>query len=174
METGVFPEDWKEAAVSPILKKGSAELKENYRPVSCLPVASKVLEKIVTEQMTRFLEVHKLLPDNQHGFREKHSTMTALSSMQKEWTENTESKKKTGILLWDLSAAFDTLDVELLCKKLEIYGFDKMSCKWFASFLSGRSQRVRIGRSLSNRVMLTSGVPQGGILSPIIYHILEF
>ena len=114
METGVFPEDWKEAAVSPILKKGSAELKENYRPVSCLPVASKVLEKIVTEQMTRFLEVHKLLPDNQHGFREKHSTMTALSSMQKEWTENTESKKKTGILLWDLSAAFDTLDVELL------------------------------------------------------------
>ena len=77
-------------------------------------MASKVLEKIVTEQMTRFLEVHKLLPDNQHGFREKRSTMTALSSMQKEWTENTESKKKTGILLWDLSSAFDTLDVELL------------------------------------------------------------
>ena len=100
IETGIFPEDWKEAAVTPILKKGNPETKENYRPVSCLHVASKVLEKIITEQMTRFLEVHKLLPENQHGFREKRSTMSALSSMQKEWTENTENKKKTGILLW--------------------------------------------------------------------------
>ena len=106
-----------EGSSTPILKKGNPETKENYRPVSCLHVASKVLEKIVTKQMTRFLELHKLLPDNQHGFREKRSTMSALSSMQKEWTENTENNKKTGILLWDLSAAFDTLDVELLCQK---------------------------------------------------------
>ncbi len=137
--------------------------------MSCLPVASKVLEKIVTEQMTQFLEEHKLLPNNQHGFRENRSTMSALSSMQKEWTENSENKKKTGILLWDLSAAFDTLDVDLLCKKLKIYGFDKLTCKWFSSFLTGRSQRVRIGNVLSERVFLTSGVPQGGILSPIIF-----
>ena len=169
LEIGEFPEVWKEAAVTPILKKGSSEKKENYRPVSCLPVASKVLEKIVTEQMTQFLEEHKLLPNNQHGFRENRSTMSALSSMQKEWTENSENKKKTGILLWDLSAAFDTLDVDLLCKKLKIYGFDKLTCKWFSSFLTGRSQRVRIGNVLSERVFLTSGVPQGGILSPIIF-----
>jgi hypothetical protein len=64
-------EVWKEASVTPIVKKSSSEIKENYRQVSCLPVASKVLEKIVTEQMTIFLEEHKLFPNNQHGFREK-------------------------------------------------------------------------------------------------------
>ena len=67
------------------------------------------------------MEDNKLLPNNQHGFREKRSTMTALASMQKEWIVDTEAGMKTGILIWDLSAAFDTLDPDLLTKKLEIY-----------------------------------------------------
>ena len=75
----------------------------------------------------------------------------------------------TGVLLWDLSAAFDTLDVTLLCKKLKLYGFDDLSVKWFHSFLSHRRQKVKIGNAISNSVMLTSGVPQGGILSPLIF-----
>ena len=95
--------------------------------------------------------------------------MTALSAIQQEWAENTVNKFITGVLLWDLSAAFDTLNTDILCSKLKIYGFDKLSCAWFRSFLTGRSQRVKIGATLSNRMMLTSGVPQGGILSPIIF-----
>ena len=75
----------------------------------------------------------------------------------------------TGVLLWDLSAAFDTLNTSILCKKLKIYGFDNLSCAWFRSFLTGLSQRVKIGTTLSNKLMLTTGVPQGGILSPIIF-----
>jgi hypothetical protein len=112
------------------------------------------------------MEIHGLLPENQHGFCSKRSTMTALLSMQQEWIENSENKLKTGILLWDLSAAYDTLCPSLLCKKLKIYGFDKNTCKWFVSFLTGCSQRVKISTSISKSMKLVSGVPQGGILSP--------
>ena len=97
--------------------------------------------------------------------------MTALSAMQKQWIKNSEDGLITGILFWDLTAAFDTVDTELLCLKLGLYGFDKKSCAWFASFLTGRSQRVRIGQELSHSLKLASGVPQGGTLSPIVFTI---
>jgi hypothetical protein len=84
---------------NPNTEKGDPTKKENYRTVSCLSVASKVLEKIVCDQVTHYKEIHGLLPENQHGFCSKRSTMTALSSMQQEWIENSENKLKTGILL---------------------------------------------------------------------------
>ena len=83
-----------------------------------LVTASKVLEKVVCNQITQFLEENKLLPKSQHGFRQKHSTMTAHSSMQKDWVANSDDGLITGLLVWDLSAAFDTLDPELLINKL--------------------------------------------------------
>ncbi len=167
--SGKFPDQWKEAIVVPILKKGDAKDPKNYRPVSCLVAASKVLEKVVCQQLTRFIEVQKLLPNNQHGFRENRSTMTALSSMQKEWIKNSEEGLMTGILVWDLSAAFDTLDISLFLKKMELYGANGLTLSWFKSFLTGRTQRVRIGSALSDTLTLSSGVPQGGILSPIVF-----
>ena len=166
---GIFPADWKEAIVVPILKKGDPKDPKNYRPVSCLTAASKVLEKAVCQQLTRFTEIHKLLPNSQHGFRSSRSTMTALSSMQKNWIRNAEEGLMTGVLVWDLSAAFDTLNIELFLKKLELYGADGLTLSWFKTFLTDRTQRVRIGASLSNSLKLTSGVPQGGILSPIVF-----
>jgi hypothetical protein len=95
--------------------------------------------------------------------------MTALSSMQKKWIKNSEEGLMTGILIWDLSAAFDTLDVKLFLKKIGLYGADGLTQSWFESFLPGRTQRVRIGSALSGPLTLTSGVPQGGILSPIVF-----
>ena len=169
IEEGVFPQNWKEALVTPVLKKGDPKLVENYRPVSCLPAASKVLEIIICDQTTRFVEDNNILPPSQHGFRSGKSTMSAWSEMQQNWSQNTEAKNMTGILLWDLSAAFDTLDAELLCKKLEVYGFTKKTVKWYKSFLSNRTQRVKIEDSVSGLVNLTSGVPQGGILSPLLF-----
>ena len=76
--SGIFPDIWKEALVTPVLKKGDSGVKENYRPVSCLPAASKVLEMIVCDQMTDYLESNGFLPENQHGFRSKRSTMSVL------------------------------------------------------------------------------------------------
>ena len=78
---------------------------------------------LVCDQTTAFMETNKLLPANQHGFRAKRSTMTAWANLQRDWVQNTDDKKVTGILLWDLSAAFDTLDADILIKKLEILGF---------------------------------------------------
>ena len=112
--TGTFPEEWKEAIVVPIHKKEDKKEMKNYRPVSCLVAASKVLEKVVCQQLTQFVETHGLLPNSQHGFRSGRSTMTALSSMQKDWIHNSEEGFLTGILIWDLSAAFDTVDTEIL------------------------------------------------------------
>ena len=84
IRTGIVPSSWKEAVVTPILKKGCKTDKANYRPVSCLLAASKVMEKVVCLQTTKFLEENKLLPHGQHGFRSKHSTMTAHEQMQKD------------------------------------------------------------------------------------------
>ena len=168
---GTFPTEWKKAMVTPLLKKGDPKEKTNYRPVSCLTAASKVLEKIVCQQITRHMESNKLLPESQHGFRCKRSPMIALSEIQRDWTENTENKKITGVLFWDLSAAFDTLNSNLLVQKLKLYGCDTKTCEWFKSFLTGREQVVRIGDQISRPMQLTSGVPQGSILSPIIFTI---
>ena len=169
ISSGIFPEEWKEAIITPILKKGDPTKKENYRPVSCLPVAAKVLEKIVNDQVSHFMETNNLLPQNQHGFRPKRSTMTALSAMQEEWTRNTECKLKTGILLWDLSAAYDMVCPKLFCEKAKLYGFDDLTCKWFLSFLTGRTQSVKVGQVISQKLETKLGVPQGGILSPLIF-----
>ena len=95
--------------------------------------------------------------------------MSAWSHIQQEWASNSDKKEKTGILLWDLSAAFDCLDTALLCEKLNLYGFGETEVNWFRSFLTGRSQRVKIGNSVSSRINLVSGVPQGGVLSPVLF-----
>ena len=124
--------------MTPLLKKGDAKLKENYHPVSCLVVASKVMEQIVWHQVTRFFELHGLLPDNQHGIRAKRSAMTALSAMQenwvKNWVKNWDNKEVMGILLLDLSAGYDTPSINLIWEKLKVYRFDQKTCEWFRSF----------------------------------------
>ena len=139
INTGVFPSQWKEAIVIPQHKKGDAKDMKNYRPVSCLAAASKVLEKVICEQLTRYTEVNGILPNSQHGFRKGRSTMTALTAMQKEWVSNAEEGLMTGVLVWDLSSAFDTLDIDLFLKKLSIYGVNEITTNWFRSFLAGQT-----------------------------------
>ena len=115
------------------------------------------------------MEIHKLLPENQHGFRPKRSTKSALSAMQQEWTEKDEDRSKIGVLLWDLSADYDTVCPRLFCEKAKLYGFDENTCKWFLSFLTERSQMVKIGSTISEKPMTECGVPQGQNLSPLIF-----
>ena len=103
------------------------------------------------------MEKNNLFPENQHGFRQNRSTMTALVAMQQQWVEKTEEKEKTGILLWDLTAAYNTIDADLLKQKLEVYGFNIITRKWFLSFLKGRTQKVKIGEKTSSAVELASG-----------------
>ncbi len=95
--------------------------------------------------------------------------MTALSGLQQEWASKEEEKITTGVLLWDLSAAYDTICPFLFGKKAQLYGFDRKTCSWFLSFLTGRSQRVKVGQAISEQLKTEYGVPQGGILSPLIF-----
>ena len=119
----------------PILKKGAKTDKNNYRPISILNATSKILEKIVCIQITKHMESNHLLSNNQHGFRAMRSTMTALTAMQREWVRSTEDGLITGVLIWDLSAAFDTVNTELLCEKLKILSYP-VHCKqnYFSTF----------------------------------------
>ena len=110
----MFPEEWKKAVETPILKKGDQRDKTENRQVNCLAAVSKILEKIISEQITTHMESNNFLPNSQHGFRGKRSTMMALSEKQHDWTENAENKKITGLLFWDMSAAFDTLNSTLM------------------------------------------------------------
>ena len=96
----------------------------NYRPVSCLPAAAKFLKLVVCTQTTKFVESNKLLPNSQHGFRAQRSTMPALSEVQQQCAKNTEAKEVTGILMWDLSAAFDCLDSNIAKKTIKDYILD--------------------------------------------------
>ena len=95
--------------------------------------------------------------------------MTALSATQEEWTRNTENKLTTGGLMWNLSAAYDIVGPNIFCEKAQLYGYDQLACKWFLSFLTGRSQHVKVGQCISEKLETNIGVPQGGILSPLIF-----
>ena len=105
IKSGIFPSIWKEALVTPVLKKVNPESLSNYRPVSCLPAASKLLESVICEQMSRYLEENNLLPPNQHEFRPNRSTMTAWEDIQLDWAKKSEGKDPTGVSSSNLGAS---------------------------------------------------------------------
>ena len=117
----------------------------------------------------RFAEDNRVLPPSQHGFRRNRSTTSAVVSMTSQWGAELNNYKYVGVLLFDLSAAFDTLDVDILCEKLNLIGFDGKSEKWIRSLMTDRKQIVRINMSESKESNLTLGCPQGGILSPLLF-----
>ena len=119
---GVFPTIWKQAIVTPILKKGDAKDKTNYRPVSCLMVLSKVLEKIVFAQITEYMEKNKLIPDNQHGFRKGRSTMSALFQTKGSTLTN-DSFIYDATRLWNMAPESIKMSKSLLSAKAEIKKF---------------------------------------------------
>ena len=164
--TGNYPDLWKHPYVVPVFKSGDVENIGNYRPISLLPIISKILEKIVANQLISFLETNKLLVNNQHGFRPNLSTETALLTVTNKIYENIENKKISLLLLLDLSKAFDSVHHQILldkCTKLSIDTF------WFDSYLKDRVQSVRIGTVLSSPTKISFGVPQGSILGPLLF-----
>ena len=164
-----FPSQWKIAKVIPLFKKDDPVNPKNYRPVAMLPIISKVLERIVFNQITDYMETNCLMHPNHHGFRSGHSTVTCLIQMYDKWVEAIEQNDYTGVCFLDLSAAFDMVDHSLLVQKLSLYGFDIKSLNWMTSYLQNRKQTVCIEGKLSDVLDLTTGVPQGSILGPLLY-----
>ena len=164
-----FPTMWKQAKVVPSLKKGDPLIPKNYRPVALLPILSKILEKAVFLQIVEYLDSNNLLSPNHHGCRRWHNTATALIQMYDQWVEEVEAGQMVGVMMIDLSAAFDMVDHPLLLDKLALFGMETEVTQWLRSYLTGRSQSVLVDGCLSPPLNIEFGVPQGSILGPLMY-----
>ena len=165
----VFPSKWKEAKVTPLFKNGPHEEVNNYRPISILPVLSKVLEKHVHESLSEFLHTYNLLHKTQSGFRTQHSCETALVNMIDLWMNAIDSGKMVGVVLVDFKKAFDLVDHQILIDKLKIYGIKDEALSWFNTYLTNRKQQVAINNCKSDFKQISYGVPQGSILGPLLF-----
>ena len=169
ISNSVFPSKWKEAKVAPLHKNGSHEEVNNYRPISILPVLSKVLEKHVHASLSDFLHEHSLLHKTQSGFRAKHSCETALVNMVDSWLDAIDNGQMIGVVLVDFKKAFDLVDQKILLNKLEIYGIKDEALLWFDTYLTNRKQQVTINNCKSELKNISCGVPQGSILGPLLF-----
>ena len=166
---GVFPDVLKHAIVIPVFKSGSDRELGNYRPISILPLLSKIFERSVLNRLLHFIEKHKILSPNQFGFQKGKSTSEAvLNFVEFVYRSENEGKHTMGVSV-DLSKAFDTVNHCILLNKLSKYGIRGLPLSWFESYLSNRTQSVRIGTSVSDPLSTKIGVPQGSILGPILF-----
>ena len=169
LNTGIFPDKLKIAKITPIFKKDDETLFTNYRPISLLPAISKVFEKVIFKQLHQFFIDKKLFYNAQYGFRTGHSTeFAALELVDRVTVEMDKMNTPINIFL-DLSKAFDTLDHKILLDKLDYYGIKGVAHKLMASYIKNRKQYVEIEDSKSDTLTLTTGVPQGSILGPLLF-----
>ncbi|KAI2645280.1 RNA-directed DNA polymerase from mobile element jockey [Labeo rohita] len=170
--SGTFPNSLKTAVVKPLLKKSNLDntILSNYRPISNLPFIGKIIEKVVFNQLNNYLNSNGYLDNFQSGFRPHHSTETALVKIINDIRLNSDSGKISVLVLLDLSAAFDTVDHNILLERLENWvGLSGMALSWFRSYLEGRGYYVSIGEHKSKWTSMTCGVPQGSILAPLLF-----
>ena len=167
----VFPSKWKTAEVTPILKEGDHEQANNNRPISLLPVLSKVCERVVHNQLTSYLQSNDTLSKSQSGNKRWHSCETSVIETTDTILNAIDKKKLTAVVLLDMSKAFDSVNHDTLILKLQDVGISSDTLQWFRSYLSNRSQVVRIYSTLSEPLSVTSGVPQGSILGPLLFSI---
>ena len=169
-ETGIYIDKLKISRVVPIFKeKGNNLLTENFRPISLLSNINKIFEKIMHNRLYDFLEDQGLLFKNQFGFRKKHSTTHALIDLTEDIRKAIDENKFVCGVFIDLQKAFDTVDHDILLKKLEHYGIRGIANKWFRSYLTNRKQYVSISGFNSDIANMDFGVPQGSVLGPLLF-----
>ena len=166
---GVVPDDLKSARVVPLFKKNDKTEVGNYRPVSILSIISKVVEKVVYDQIETYLDEKKLLYKFQSGFRGRFSTDTCLIHLTDIIKFEMDKGHLIGMVLLDLQKAFDTVDHGILLMKMEALGFSQDVIRWFRSYLSDRRQLVDLSGTLSSSAAISCGVPQGSILGPLLF-----
>ena len=172
LSTGCVPSYFKHASIHPILKKPNLDpvLLNSYRPISKLPLLSKILEKVVASQITAALERHNIYDKFQSGFRKQHSTETALLRVSSDILMSSDAGDTSVLVLLDLSSAFDTVDHRILIKRLRDYvGISGIALDWLSSYLTDRSFSISIGDFVSNSSPLSCGVPQGSVLGPLLF-----
>jgi hypothetical protein len=170
LKEGIIPDAFKNALISPIYKgKGSKTDLSNFRPISLLNVFSKIFEKAIKTRLVNYLEENNLLPISQYGFRKGLGTEDALANLTKDIYDNLDNHNKTIGIFLDLSKAFDSIPHPKLLNCIKSFGITGSSYSIFKSYLEGRSQQVKVGDKLSDIGIIHRGVPQGTVLSPILY-----
>ena len=172
LRLGIVADPLKEAIIKPLLKKLGLELiNKNYRPVSNLSFISKLIESAVVEQYINHLNINKLNDPKQSAYKKNHSTETLLLKVKDNIQLHIDQGEVVLLVLLDLSAAFDTIDHDIILNRLEkTYGVQDKALQWFKSYLSGRCQTVNINSALSEKIPLKHGVPQGSILGPVLFN----
>ena len=168
-KSGIFPDHFKISKIIPLLKDGDPKLASNYRPISLLPSISKILERLMFKRLSNYLDSLKFFNESQYGFRRNRSTELALLDITEFVLNGMENKLTTVGVFLDLSKAFDSVNHDILLKKLNSIGIRGLQYNWFESYLKCRHQYVSIGSNTSAYTPIKCGVPQGSILSPLLF-----
>ena len=169
IDTAIIPPDWKIAKVTPLPKAGNSNLVSNYRPISLLPLLSKLIEKIIHKRIYTYLDNYSLLDHRQGGFRPKYSTAKTCSHFVNDLYTAMNNNKFTIAVFIDAMKAFDTVNHSILLKKMYKLGIKGKILDWVKNYLTDRYQRTIANNTISKEKLITCGVPQGSVLGPLLF-----
>ena len=169
LSTGVVPTKWKVTTIVPVQKVANTVLAEELRPINTITCDAKLVELIVKKQLTEYIEENNILIEEQSGFRSNHSCETTLNLVLSEWKNNLNDKMNIVATFLDLKRAFETVDRNILMAKLRKMGINDKEDKWMTSYLSDRQQQVIVSDTVSTKIDVNIGLPQGTVLAPLLF-----